>query len=219
MTLSNRIKSRRKALSLTQTELAQRVGTTQQNIGKLEKEGNPKTGLIVPLAIALNCDAVWLERGIAPAPDDSVVNQNSLCINMLHLPLHQKNNALTSDVQTVIRSIEYDKEQAKKLFSTLDATTIKIINFAGDTMQGTFENGDTLYVDISKQRFDGDGIYVFSFEQHFYIKRLQLVKKKLIAISDNKNYRNWDITSDKMKQLTIHGKVVFSQSIRLKKHE
>lgn len=45
----------------------------------------------------------------------------------------------------------------------MDANNLKVINIAGDSMQGTFKSGDSIYVDVSKNEFNGDGIYVFTF--------------------------------------------------------
>lgn len=50
------------------------------------------------------------------------------------------------------------------------------------------------------------------------VKRLQIIKNKLIIISDNKKYKEWDISEDEVDQLNIHGKVMLSQSMLLRKH-
>ena len=36
----------------------------------------------------------------------------------------------------VIKSIEYDSDQAKILFNNIDANNLKVINITGDSMQG-----------------------------------------------------------------------------------
>lgn len=40
-------------------------------------------------------------------------------------------------------------------------------------MSGTIEPGDLLFVDISVQHFDGDGIYAFIYDDTSHVKRLQ----------------------------------------------
>lgn len=63
---------------------------------------------------------------------------------------------------------------------------IRIINVRGDSMSGTIEPGDLLFVDITVKSFDGDGIYAFLYDDTAHVKRLQMMKDKLLVISDNK---------------------------------
>lgn len=53
-------------------------------------------------------------------------------------------------------------------------------------------NGDLLFVDITVKSFDGDGIYAFLYDDTAHVKRLQMMKDKLLVISDNKSYSPWD---------------------------
>ena len=105
----------------------------------------------------------------------------------------------------------------KLLFNNIDSNNLKVINIVGDSMMGTFESGDSIYVDISKKEFNGDGIYVFSFGRNLYVRRLQMIKNKLFVISDNKKYKEWNINENEFDLLYIHGKVMLSQSMMLKK--
>lgn len=219
MDLSERIKTRRKQLKLTQTELAKLTGTTQQNIAKMEKtKGEQNTSLVVPLSIALKCDAQWLEYGTGDTSNYLIKNKNSFYIEVLDITASAGTGYLNSDVKEVIKLIEYDSSQAKMLFNGVDANNLKVINISGDSMQGTFESGDSIYVDISKKEFNGDGIYVFTFSKSLYVKRLQIIKDKIVVISDNKAYERWEINEDEIDQLYIHGKVMLSQSMLLRKH-
>lgn len=219
MDLSDRIKKRRKELNLTQVQLAKLAGTTQQNIAKMEKiKGEQNTSLIVPLSIALKCDAQWLEYGVGDISNQLIKNKNSYYIEVLDIKVSAGTGYHNSDVMEVIKLIEYDSEQAKTLFKGVDADNLKVINIAGDSMQGTFESGDSIYVDVSKKEFNGDGIYVFTFRKSLYVKRLQIIKDKLIVISDNKKYKDWEIYENEINDLYIHGKVMLSQSMLLRKH-
>lgn len=146
------------------------------------------------------------------------VIKSSFIVEVLNITASAGDGFLNSEIQEVIRLIEYEKEQAHILFNGIPSDRIKVINLRGDSMQGTFECGDSVYVDISKQSFDGDGIYVFSFGKGIYIKRLQLIKDVIRVKSDNKLYDPWDITEKEMYMLHIHGKVIFSQSMLLRKH-
>lgn len=139
-------------------------------------------------------------------------------IEVLDVTASAGDGITNTETQSVIKLIEYDKQYAETYFNGIQADKIKIINLKGDSMQGTFECGDSLYVDVSKSFFDGDGIYVFTFGRDLYVKRLQRVKNQLIVISDNPVYRDWYLDKQDESQLIIHGKIIFSQSMLLRRH-
>lgn len=62
-TIGERIKNSRKALRLTQCELALLVGIKQQSIQSLEAGKTKQTRHVVALAKALKCDPEWLQTG------------------------------------------------------------------------------------------------------------------------------------------------------------
>lgn len=122
------------------------------------------------------------------------------------------------DVIDVIHAIEYDNDKALSMFGGRPATHLKVINVQGDSMCPTIEPGDLIFVDISINQFDGDGIYVFGFDDKIYVKRLQMIPDKLLVISDNQIYREWGITSENEHRFMVFGKVLISQSQTLKRH-
>ncbi|PBP42888.1 propanediol utilization protein [Pseudomonas syringae] len=63
---------------------------------------------------------------------------------------------------------------------------LKIVTGWGQSMAPTIKHRDPLLVDISIREFAGDGIYMFSWDGHLYIKRLQWMGDGQIKIiSDN----------------------------------
>jgi phage repressor protein C with HTH and peptisase S24 domain len=63
---------------------------------------------------------------------------------------------------------------------------LKIVTGWGQSMAPTIKHRDPLLVDISIREFAGDGIYMFSWDGHLYIKRLQWMgEDRLKMISDN----------------------------------
>ncbi|MGS3021545.1 S24 family peptidase, partial [Escherichia coli] len=76
----------------------------------------------------------------------------------------------------------------------------------GDSMSGAIEPGDLLFVNITVKSFYGDGIYAFLYDDTAHVKRLQMMKDKLLTISDNKSYPPWDpIEKDEMNRVFIFG--------------
>lgn len=58
-TLSERLKKRRIALKMTQTELATKAGVKQQSIQLIEAGVTKRPRFLFEIAMALNCDPVW----------------------------------------------------------------------------------------------------------------------------------------------------------------
>lgn len=215
------IKNRMQLIGETQESLSEKVGVSQGSIAHwLSGRRKPDTEIISMLMSAVGLKEIILNSDGSAIEKDSNINKNndSLYIEVLDITASAGCGYLNSDVQEVIKLIEFNEKQAKLLFNGLNIKDIKVINLSGDSMQGTFESGDAIYIDISKRSFEGDGIYVFTFGRNLYVKRLQVIKDKLIVISDNKSYRDWDIAEHEMDQLYIHGKVMLSQSMLLRKH-
>lgn len=124
----------------------------------------------------------------------------------------------SGDVIDVIRSIEYNNEQAASLFGGRAPDTVKVVNVRGDSMAGTIEPGDLIFVDVSISSFDGDGIYVFGFDDKIYVKRLQMVPDKILVISDNPKYKEWAVDQSNEERFYVFGKVMLSQSQAMKRH-
>ncbi|UTW01142.1 helix-turn-helix domain-containing protein [Marinomonas rhizomae] len=63
MSISERVKQKRTDLRLTQSELAKRVGISQQSLQKIEDGRTQNPRKLLNLAKALDCDAEWLLLG------------------------------------------------------------------------------------------------------------------------------------------------------------
>ena len=74
---------------------------------------------------------------------------------------------------------------------------LKMVTGWGQSMAPTIKHRDPLLVDISIREFVGDGIYMFSWEGHLYIKRLQWIGDDQIKmISDNDRHPPQTIRAD-----------------------
>jgi transcriptional regulator with XRE-family HTH domain len=74
---------------------------------------------------------------------------------------------------------------------------LKMVTGWGQSMAPTIKHRDPLLVDISVREFMGDGIYMFSWEGHLYIKRLQWIGDDQIKmISDNERHPPLTIRAD-----------------------
>ncbi|MGX5220272.1 LexA family transcriptional regulator [Pseudomonas segetis] len=74
---------------------------------------------------------------------------------------------------------------------------LKMVTGWGQSMEPTIKHRDPLIVDINIREFVGDGIYLFSWEDHIYIKRLQVIDEDHYdMISDNSMHKDRKIRKD-----------------------
>lgn len=87
------------------------------------------------------------------------------------------------------------------------ASALAMITGWGQSMEGTINDKDLVIVDRGIKEFVGEGIYVVTWHQELYIKRMmRLDEEHYRLISDNPHYENQTARID---DVTIHAKVLF----------
>lgn len=112
-------------------------------------------------------------------------------------------------------SILFSEEKIKLPVSTLliggfsKQKNYSMINASGDSMAPTIDNGDRLIVEHWKgEQIQDNKIYVFCFNNEFFVKRLSKNLDEIIIKSDNPEYRVRTISGSTTNELTLIGKVV-----------
>ncbi|EPV2363156.1 TPA: helix-turn-helix transcriptional regulator [Klebsiella pneumoniae] len=225
-TLAERLREARKAADMTQKALGEAVGISQAAIQKIETGRAAQTTKLLDIANALRVRPEWLSSGTgamrADGDDDkkpSHINHDVFRVDILDLAVSAGPGIVNQEFVEILHSVEYAPAEARHMFDGRKAENIRIINVRGDSMSGTIEPGDLLFVDISVKSFDGDGIYAFLYDDTAHVKRLQKMKDKLLVISDNKSYAAWDpIEKDEMNRVFVFGKVIGSMPQTYRKH-
>ena len=211
---------------MTQKTLGDAVGVSQAAIQKIETGRAAQTTKLLDIANALRVRPEWLSSGTGAMSADresdknpSRTNQDVFRVDILDLAVSAGPGIVNQEFVEILRSVEYEPAEARHMFDGRKAENIRIINVRGDSMSGTIEPGDLLFVDISVKSFDGDGIYAFLYDDTAHVKRLQKMKDKLLVISDNKSYAAWDpIEKDEMNRVFVFGKVIGSMPQTYRKH-
>lgn len=226
-TLAERLNQAMEVAGMSQGALAKASGVAQPTIWRLTSGNARGSTKIVEIANALGVRTEWLSAGSGPMRDDGqqplIPTQKSgadiFRIDVLDLSVSAGDGAVNNEFVEVLRSVEYSVDDARQMFNGRKAEQIRIINVRGDSMSGTIEPGDLLFVDITIQSFDGDGIYAFLYDGTAHVKRLQKMKDKILVISDNKTYTPWDpIEKEEMNLLYVFGKVIGSMPQTYRKH-
>lgn len=205
-----------------QAEIAARLKVTPKAVSKwFNGESVPRQAMTDQLAKFLGTSAQYLYGYTDTDGIDSdhlKRTSDSYRVDVLDVQASAgPGTMLTNEFVEKIRAIEYTTEQARFLFNGRAQESVKVITVNGDSMEGTINPGDEIFVDISVNHFDGDGIYVFVFGRSLHVKRLQMLKDKLVVISDNAAYERWPIENNEEDQLFVMGKVLLRQSIDLRR--
>ena len=79
------------------------------------------------------------------------------------------------------------------MFRWQEAENIRIGNVRGDSMSGTIKPVICCSLISRIKSFDGDVSMRFLYDDTAHVKRLQMMKDKLLVISDNKSaFSPWD---------------------------
>lgn len=227
MSFSERLAEAMLKAGITQGRLAKEVGMAQSSINKL-LNGASGSRKVVEISKVLGVNPEWLSQG-GEENHRAIFNSTSNTfpevpkpttyrVDVLDVQASAGNGTLlASDFIETVRAIEYTTEQARSLFGSRASDTVKVITVRGDSMSGTIEPGDYIFVDISVNCFDGDGLYVFCYGQTIHVKRLQMVKTELRILSDNKLYSTWSIDQSDADEFRILAKVLLKQSADYKR--
>lgn len=87
--------------------------------------------------------------------------------------------------------------------------TYSMINAQGNSMSPTIDNGDKLIVEHwNGAQIQDNKIYVFCFNNDFFVKRLSKNLDEIIIKSDNSDYRIRTISGSTANELILVGKIV-----------
>lgn len=227
-TFAERLNAAMIAAGVSQGQLAEMVGVSQPAIQKMTSGKTNGSRKMVELANALGVRPEWLSSGQGAMREGGQQPQSQLTktgdsdvfrLDVLDLTVSAGPGIINQEFVEILHSVEYAPAEARHMFDGRKAENIRIINVRGDSMSGTIEPGDLLFVDISVKSFDGDGIYAFLYDDTAHVKRLQKMKDKLLVISDNKIYTPWDpIEKDEMNRVFVFGKVIGSMPQTYRKH-
>jgi DNA-binding XRE family transcriptional regulator len=203
---ADRMRSARQRAGLSQAAVCRHLGLSQGTLSEAERIAHGSSR-VTEFAELYQVNPHWLatghgdmdnppgrgvSRAMSPATGDDVV------IPQFDTGGSMGEGLVLRDQPGVIRGWRVSPEWLQK--NVRQAAThdkLCIVTGFGDSMRPMFNPGDPLLVDLATTKVDYDAIYFFRVESEGFIKRLQRIPGQgLIAISENKAYRDWTITPD-----------------------
>lgn len=161
MNLSDRVKQRRLELGMTQTELAEMIGTTQQGIVSIESGRTKRPRNLLELSKALQTDPNWLMNGGS--------FQTLQEVNTKRVPLisYVQAGALAhkNPIEAFDGSFEYvmtDMDWSQFTFA---------LRIEGDSMEPDFKQGDVIIVDPEVEPTPGEFVVAKNGEHEATFKK------------------------------------------------
>lgn len=144
--------------------------------------------------------------GLKARPEEIVIRQYDVRAAMGH-------GQVPTDYNEVIRNLIIREDVLReKGVSYTSPHSLAMITGWGQSMEGTINDKDPLIVDKGVSEFAGDGIYVLTWLDHLYIKRVQIMDaERFWLISDNAKHKDQEA---RIEDVTIHAKVLMIWNAR-----
>jgi phage repressor protein C with HTH and peptisase S24 domain len=119
--------------------------------------------------------------------------------------------AQPEDHVDVIERIRVSTGWLRRNINASSPANLAVITGYGDSMEGTFSDGDLLLVDRGITEIKIDAVYVLSLKGELYIKRLQRRPDGvLLMLSDNEKYKPYEIRNGDLEQFQVLGRVLLA---------
>lgn len=144
--------------------------------------------------------------GLKVKPDEVLIPQYDIRAAMGH-------GQVPPDYNEAIRNLIIREDVLREKGVTYTAlSALAVITGWGQSMEGTINDKDPVIVDRGVNEFIGDGIYVITWHDLLYIKRLQVLDAEhLWLISDNSKHKDQEA---RLEDVTIHAKVLLIWNAR-----
>ncbi|MEB0170047.1 XRE family transcriptional regulator [Pseudomonas sp. CCC4.4] len=144
--------------------------------------------------------------GLKARPGEIVIRQYDVRGSMGH-------GQVPAEYSEVIRNLIIPEDVLReKGISYTSAHSLAMITGWGQSMEGTINDKDPVIVDKGVNEFIGDGIYVITWNEMLYIKRLQMHDaERYDMISDHAHHKDRVVPAS---DVTIHAKVLMIWNAR-----
>ncbi|WP_387692934.1 XRE family transcriptional regulator [Photorhabdus sp. RM71S] len=179
MTIAERVKIRRIELDLTQTELADLIGTKQQSIEQLERGKTKRPRFLPELAVALQCSVSYLLYGTEDQKEE---------IEYAGKPKNGLVRVIGEAILGIdgaVDMVEFHAGWLRICSTDHDAYGLKV---KGDSMWPRIQSGEFVVIEPNTPVHPGDEVFVRTRNGHNMIK--------IMNITRNGDYQFSSINSD-----------------------
>lgn len=192
MIVPNRILSLMIELDISQSELARRVGVTQQTIGKLCKGQSHGSKYLHQIARELGTSPEYLtgqtndpSEGALPVPTAQTLAEQLDLIEVPEIDLKFGMGATDLEVPVTSSTRHFNRTWIRQ-YTNASPEYLYFAQGIGDSMMPTIHDSDLIFVDASEKNLRmGDKIWAISYCGQGMIKRLRNKGEGVQILSDN----------------------------------
>lgn len=190
--------------------LAKAAGISQSGIQRYLNGGEPSRKALVAIAGAGKVSIDWLATGRVSSTVESSVplGMEDYAFVPLYDAQCSAGDGSWNENSRVLTHLSFTRYSLRKQGLTPDH--LSAIRIDGDSMEPVLNSGDTVLIDHTRTTIEGEGIYVLRFEDHLYAKRLQRNFDGVVIISENKHYQPVTVPKDRLDELEVVGRAVWS---------
>ena len=224
-TIGSRLKRARLEAGLSQKQLADLSGISQQMISKLESGKAAETAQPHKLAAALGVRTDWLLTGQGPmrAGRGDLVLRRERSVEPIEpgnefVPIRKVKIKPNAGITGY--AIEVPEEDGRPVFYRADWIREKRYNpeklvamvVSGRSMEPSLYDGDLIVINLDDTEPREGEVYVLNLEGEIVVKRLRRERGQWIATSDNQDKRRYPDKPIDSEHAKIIGRVVYKQS-------
>lgn len=180
----------------------------------LTGESEPKASRCAAIAQAAGVSLDWLIAGRGDKQSAPIVAVDGGTVEQYaYVPLYDARcsagHGAWNEGCRVLTMLAFTRYSLRK--KGLDPARLSAIRVDGDSMEGLLSDGDTVMIDHGRNTLEGEAVYVIRLDDHLYAKRLQRQYDGSVqVISENQAYRDMLVPKDRLVDLEIVGRVVWS---------
>jgi len=220
-----RIAKARATAGLNQSELARQLGVSPQAVQKWEAgETVPRGRRIECLAGALGIPVAYLisgsdmDSGLRLVSDKPALPFIGKTVVVPRLDISGsmgRGLPLSDGNMDIIERMTVSVDWLRQSVNATNPNNLAIITGRGDSMEGTFTDGDLLLVDRGVTELAMDAVYVMAIDGDLYIKRIQRQPGGAFTmISDNPKYQPITLKPTELEGFKVIARVLLTWNAR-----
>lgn len=171
----------------------------------------PKFDDVFAVCSYLDITTEWLMKGIGSINDKTMPAANMVSIQQVDFYGSCGVGVMNFEDYPEIKTLQVTPAWFSRNFAFYNPRDVKIFTALGDSMEPEIRDGDAVFIDITDRETLRDGIYLLVVDGEAYIKRIQkLIGKKIALLSTNKAYKDIEISLDSDIEVRIIGRVIKS---------
>lgn len=196
------------AINKSASQISQWLNATPDS--RTGKPRSLKSETAREIEIATGKPRAWFDQpldSVMMLGDGYIVPEGYIKFSVLNVKAKMGAGTLDDSTVEVVDFVAVAESWAKAHFGGA-ISRIHIITGTDDSMSGTIEPDEILFVDTGIDYFDGDGLYVIHTPVGRRAKRLQMtLTGVLLIISDNPKYRDEEVRPEDVDNIHIIGKI------------